>query len=88
MRFDPLPSVLKRVIQLFFKPVELDFELADLLVQSRSQRLVILGNTPSPGWEDVRQHLQSLLFPLQDLIRMHALSGGHLIDRLLTFDGC
>jgi hypothetical protein len=29
-----------------------------------------------------------LLFPLQDLMRMHALSGGHLIDSLLTFDGC
>jgi hypothetical protein len=49
VRVDPWPPVLKRGLQLFFEPVELDFEWADRLVQSRAPRLIILGNTPSPG---------------------------------------
>jgi hypothetical protein len=49
VRFDPVPPVLKRIIQLFFEPVEFDFELADLLVESRLQRLLILHYAPSSG---------------------------------------
>jgi hypothetical protein len=33
----------------FFEPVELDFKLATLLVESRWQRFVILGRTRSPA---------------------------------------
>jgi hypothetical protein len=49
VRVNPLPSLLTWTIQLFFEPVELDFKLATLLVESRWHRFVILGRTRSPA---------------------------------------
>jgi hypothetical protein len=49
VRFDLLPPVLKWGIQLFFAPVECNFERPDLLVEPRWPRFIILGCTRTPA---------------------------------------
>ena len=47
----------------FFEPVEFDFELADLLVEGRSERFLILGDAGAALSEDVWQFRQRLFLP-------------------------
>src|SRR5262249_20978249 len=70
----------------FFEPVEFDFELADLLVEFRSESLFALGVAFPPGREDIGQTLDRLLFPLRHLVRVNVVVSGDFIDRALPLD--
>jgi hypothetical protein len=86
VRLDQLSLLISRADQLFFEPVELNFELADLLVEFRFESFFFLGAAFSPGREDIRQTLDGLLFPLRHEIRVTAVVSGDFIDRALPLD--
>jgi Transposase len=71
----------------FFEPVELNLELADLLIELRSQCLFVLrGPRPARG-EGFGQGGEGLLLPLRHQVGVDAVGGSDLIDRALPFDG-
>src|SRR5215217_9231074 len=70
----------------FFQPVELKFELADLLIElSLVLFLVLLVLAPSVR-EHLGQLLQKPLFPLDEKVRMDAVLAGNFVDGPLTLD--
>ncbi len=74
-------------LRFFFEPVQLDFQLANLLVQLRDKILPLLVFFPSAIGKDPGKLLQELLSPLSDLIPMHSNFTGQLGDRLFSFHG-
>ena len=71
----------------FFQPVQLHFELPDLLVEWGLQGLVIVLPLDSARGENLGDLLVEWMFPVRDLGGMHPLGTGELIDRFVSFDG-
>jgi hypothetical protein len=74
-------------LRLFFQPLQLHLELADLLEQLSLLGLaLVLGlRLLAPG-EQVAGALQELLLPLAHLDRVHRVVSGNLLERLATTD--
>ncbi len=68
----------------FFQPVQLELELADLLIQSRLMFLVVLRPSRAAIGKHLLQPLDGLLLPTRDLIGMHAESACQFRDRAFT----
>jgi hypothetical protein len=84
--FDQRAFGLTRGLQLFFQPVELDFELADLLVELGLQRFVLAVVAVAVGCKEPWKLALEMLFPLANLRRMDAVATGEFVDRVVTFE--
>src|SRR4030042_4427029 len=74
-------------LRFFFDPVQLDLQLADLLVQLRKKILSLTVVLVSAIRKDSGKLLQELLSPLPDLLRMDPKFTGQLRNRLFPFYG-
>src|SRR5919202_6177093 len=72
---------------LFFEPVQLDLQLADLLGQGRLQALALVLRWRRAGRKELGETLQRRLFPLGDHMGMDPKLGRQLIDRQVALDG-
>src|SRR5215210_2683107 len=77
----------KEQSSLFFEPVEFDFELANLLVECRFQLLALMIIAAAGVRENLRQSVQSELFPLSHQIGMSLKVGGNLVNGVDPLDG-
>jgi len=75
------------VLLIFFQPVHLHFQLADLLAEIGNQVFFACGLLTSVRRKQLGQPIQYLLFPLRNLGRMHAIFGGALIGGFVSLDG-
>jgi hypothetical protein len=74
-------------VQIFFQPVQLDFELSNLLVQLRLQRLMVQLALFTSRRENLRPFGLEVLFPLVNLCGMHPKMTDQLVDRFVPFEG-
>jgi hypothetical protein len=81
-----LPFRLNRDAQLFFQPVELDFQLSNLLIERRLQRVLLLRLGATATGKDLGHLLQDHFLPLGDLHGMDPVFGRQLIDRPLPVE--
>src|SRR5712692_8517458 len=70
----------------FFHPVQLYFELSDLLVEFTLQLCFGALVPLAPIRERFPQVVQCLLLPLRHLGRMHSIMRGDLVDRACSLD--
>ena len=78
---------LNGVILIFFQPVHLHFQLADLLVETGYERFFAFFSLARLRREHLWQAIERLLLPLRDLGGMHLILSSDLIGRFLPFDG-
>jgi hypothetical protein len=74
-------------LTVFFQPVHLHFQLADLLIETGNQGFFCFRLLARSRREDIRQAIQCLLLPLRDLRWMDSILSCNLIGCSLPFDG-
>src|SRR5205085_10184772 len=72
--------------ELFLEPVQLDFHLADLLIELGQQLLLVLLLRDPLIRKQCLGRVEQLLFPLGNLTRMHLVLTSQLRDAAMTFD--
>jgi len=81
-----LASSLQELLRFFFKPIQLDLELADLSEKLCFQLVPVLVHAFSAVGKKIGQHLQKLFPPPLNMIRVDTAFAGDLRDRLLSLD--
>jgi hypothetical protein len=83
-RRDPAPPLSSRTGQLFFEPVQLHVQLADLAVQLLDHRLTIVLRVVLWLLKDPRDVRQEPTLPLADQVAVHAKLARQLAQRLVV----
>jgi hypothetical protein len=75
------------VVLIFFQPVYLHFQLADLLVETSYEGFFAFFPLACLWGEHLRQAIKGLFFPLGNLCGVNPILCGDLIGCFLPFDG-